>query len=413
MNHESIRLDFEKQLTQELYDQFDAGIISGLLKEAKIEQDQTHLKALLDGNSFKISAAMFSKMHRLCQEVLSALDFHEKVDFYISNNMEINCYAIYNENHQNHIVIINSPIVEKFDDDEIKFILGHEIGHLISENAKLRRIINYVYPDYANAPLIFKNKIDLWEKLSELTADRFGYIASPNFEKCVTNFFKLSSGLNLDKLEFNSKSYLLEIDAIIKNMQENPVNIVTSHPINPIRIKALDLFRNSRLYKNIDNADVEKDETLSNNMVEYLSLLIQAGSSGLDYYRKNFLAAGGLIIASADQRIDDIESNKIITTLAGYTVFSKEFYYEMWNSEKDLQVVFEEAINTILSVNPGERHIMFSYLVELAISDNEIFKTETDLLFIIGEQYFNFERKEIAQMITNEIRSRYVPKILK
>lgn len=356
---------------------------------------------------------MFSKMHRLCENVLGALDYHEGVDFYISNNTEINCYAIYNDSGQNHIVIINTPVVEKFDDDEIKFILGHEIGHLISQNAKLRKIINYVFPDYANIPLIFKNKIDLWEKLSELTADRFGYIASPNFEKCVTNFFKLSSGLNLDKLDFNTDSYLIEIDSIIKNMQENPVNIVTSHPINPIRIKALELFSNSELYKNIGNSDLEKDETLSNDMVEYLSLLIQAGSSGLDYYRKNFLAAGGLILASADQRIDDNESNKIIKTLSGYTVFSKEFFYDMWNSEKDLQAVFEESINAILSVNPGERHLMFSYLVELAISDNEIFQAETDLLFIIGEQYFNFERKEIAQMITNEIRSRYVPKILK
>ena len=83
-------------------------------------------------------------------------------------------------------------LLERLDDDELSFVVGHEIGHLISRARDLERIIATIFPADVQVPLVFYNKIALWEKLAELTADRYGFIASPNLDCCVTAFFKLA-----------------------------------------------------------------------------------------------------------------------------------------------------------------------------------------------------------------------------
>ena len=73
------------------------------------------------------------------------------------------------------------------------------VGHLINKDTALARLINFVFPPEAAVPVTLQYKIRLHEQLAELVADRYGYMATEDLGVCVTAFFKMASGLDLEK----------------------------------------------------------------------------------------------------------------------------------------------------------------------------------------------------------------------
>lgn len=411
MNYSTIRLELEAALSQELYDAFNGAIIENILREGKVMQDHDEVKSLLEGHSFKITSTLAPDLHRICEEVRARLEFAEETDFFVSNSPNINCYAYPRlEESQSHKIIINSGLLERFEDDELRFVLGHEIGHLISKNAQLQKIIRFVFPEFERAPIVFQNKIQLWDKLAELTADRYGFIAAPKLDKCINTFIKLSSGLSTSRISFDAMVYLKEMERVLDYFKENPYAVASTHPINPVRIKCLQLFAESRAYKDLPKGRVDKK--LAASIQDLVKILMVVGSSELDRHRSYFVASAGIIVAGADKNLDLVEVEQIITVLAKFSIFPKEFFDHIL-AQGDVGKIFEGSVKAILAENPTERYSMLEYLIGLALSDNEIISAEIDLIFKIGEEVFGLSRKELAQIIGSVVQKNFIPKLFK
>ncbi len=411
MNFENIRIGSEKTSSQELYELFEADVIKKILNEAQIEPQKESLKTIFEGLNFKISSKLSPKLYSICEDVKEKLQFTDKVEFFIANSPTLNAFAIFRaEETHSHIIVMNSGLVEKFDDDELKFVIGHEIGHLISENANLLKIINFLFPTENKLPLVFYNKISYWKKLSELTADRFGFIANPKLDKCITNFFKLSSGLDTNRIAFSPSEYLAEVETLLEKMRAEKLVQYFDHPVNPVRVKALRLFSESDLLKTLETNESITDQKLNAEIDKLCNLLLTIDDSEIGVHRKNFIASGGIIVARIDKNISEIELINITNALANFTIFPREFLDSVIKSNK-VEQIFEQSIVAIIRMNPGERLNMFNYLIDIALSDNDIFKCEIDLLFTLGNKYFGLSRKEIAQIIASKIHTSFIPKI--
>jgi len=415
MKHELIRIELEKQLNEELYEQFEGDIIQELIREAKIEPGKDFLRASLEGHGFKISEKISPGLYKLCMEVQEKLGFKEKIDYYIVNDADANAFTRYKiEDERNHIVVLNSGILKIMDDEELKFIIGHEIGHLISRYSELQEIINFVFPEYNRIPVIFKNKIELSGRLAELTSDRYGFIASGNLNKCLSNFFKLSSGLDPERISFNPQAYLEEIDQTLDLMKKDPFDNGYTHPDNQIRIKAIELFSKSSTYRSIkNNKEIKEDKKLNKLMDDLLQLTFIKGSSALDSFRTDFIISGGYIIATADNELSTVEVEDIVKTLSDYTYFPQINLNAMIKSKKNISDIFKRSITSILESNPIERFEMFDYLISIALIDKRFQREELSLLKEIGENIFKLSKKEIAQMISDIILKKFIPVILK
>ncbi|MDZ7721650.1 MAG: M48 family metallopeptidase [candidate division KSB1 bacterium] len=410
MNYDRIRIASEKQSSRELYDLFEVDIIKQILGEGKVENQKDYVRAVFEGRDFKITDKMAPKLYQICKEVRDALEFEEPIDFFVTNAPDINAAAIYRlEEEHRHLISLNSGLIERFNDQELRFVIGHEIGHLISRSAELERIIQFVFPDENRMPLVLKNKIYLWRKLAELSADRYGYIAAPDLQVCVSNFFKLSSGLDTTRIAFDLQSYFAETEKILQNYTYSSSIQDTFHPINPVRIKALKLFSESKLYHELDHNSEKPDEDLSGEIEKLIDLLMVMDDSEIGAHRKHYLASGGLLIAGLDGELDQREVDRIVHSLASFTMFPSRFLSAIIESEK-VQDIFTQSCQNVLKLNPGERHGMFYYLVEIAISDHDLLQKEIDVLYDIGEKLFGFSRIEIAQMIAEKVHREFVPR---
>lgn len=413
MKPTDLALPMETQLGQELYDRLEGDMIEMIIKEAKVEHIENDWKMILEGHSYRISKELTPEIHSLCMEVKEKLNYEKQIDFYITNSSDFNAYAIPStEEMSNDVINLNSMLVERLTNEELRFVIGHEIGHLASKNARINQLIQFVFPNQERIPMILMNKINLWEKLAELTADRYGFIASENFSTCLKGFFKMSSGLNVERLNIQEDALLEENERRIEFFKNGEGLNITTHPVNPIRIKALQLFSQSGLYGQIQSGkeEITADEILDEKISELAGILTILSSSELDYHRKQFIASAGIIMATLDGSVGQEEHQNTLAVLANLTIFPESYLDDMIKTGK-VNDIFFESMQKIIQANPGERMQMISYMLDSILADHQILPGEVEFIYEIGEKFMGFARKEIAQIMAQKIQERFFPKV--
>jgi hypothetical protein len=281
--------------------------------------------------------------------------------------------------------------------DELRFVVGHELGHLINRDTALKRLIHFVFPPDSNVPITLQYKIRLHDQLAELVADRYGYLATENLDVCVTAFFKLASGLDLEKMNVSIEALLADNNRRLNYFLNDKGISHESHPVNPIRVQALNLF-----------ATAQTKEALDQGMDKLISILLKVGTTELDEHLAKFIASAGLIVANSDNAIDEDEMEQIIQALAAYKIFPKQYLNEIM--QEDVGKTFIDSVNKIMEINPGMREGMLKYMINIVLSDKVIAKEEIELLYRFGGD-IGFSDIEIAQIIAVAIQQNYVPSL--
>lgn len=389
-------IQLEKDLFNQIYKSMQGDVIQEIIKATRIPSKQNYWKDSLEGHSIKVDEKLLKRFHDLFEEVKEKLGFKEKVDFYITGNSEVNAFAIMaQEKEEAHIININSALIQLMTDDELRFVIGHELGHLINQDARLLNLVTFVFQG-GEIPVLLMHKIRLWQQLAELVADRFGYLAVGDLNVCISAFFKMSSGLDFDKMGINFDSFIEENNKRLKYFKEEEGLSCDDHPINPIRVEAIHLF-----------SKAASDKELTDKMDSLINILMKVRSSELDRNLSIFIATAGLIIASSDGAIDPNETDEILDNLSALQIFPIQYIEEL--SKQDVSKLFEEAVNNILEINPTLRDTMLLYIMSVIIADKRFDKKEIEMLYNIGEHLLGYSKKEIAHYFASAIQQGFTP----
>ena len=148
---------------------------------------------------------------------------------------------------------------------------------------------------------------------------------------------------------------------------------------------------------------------LDEEISELIQSLMVISNSPINYHRTKFIASAGLIVAGIDKAIEQEEYQRIIEELSAFTVFPKQILNQMIEENK-IQEFFEESVNALLQINPGEKNMMLEYMINIIIADSEIVESELEFIFNFGVK-LGFERKEIAQIFALSIQEQFIPNI--
>ena len=391
-------IELERQIGEQIYNALQGTVVEEVLKKIRMSGSDTYWRSNMEGHSLKVDKELLPDFYRLCYEVKAKLNFEEDVDFYITGDSTVNAFSVAAEEEgEPHIVNINSALFDLMTTDELKFVIGHELGHLINKDTALARLIRFVFPPEANVPVSLQYKIRLHDQLAELVADRYGYIATENLDVCVTAFFKLASGLDLAKMNVSIEALIADNNRRLEYFLNDKGVSRASHPVNPIRVQALNLFATS-----------ESEEELKAGMDELISILLKVGTSELDEYTARFIASAGLIVANIDEGINEDEINRVIESLSSMKMFPRQFLDEI--AQGNVGQIFADSVENILRINPGMREGMLKYLINIVLSDKLIAKEEVDLLYHFGEQ-IGLSDMEVASAIGEAIQMNYVPSL--
>ena len=396
----SPELPLEQELSNKIYTALQGKVVEDILKMSTISDNGSYWRSTLEGHSFKVDEKILGKLYTLFNDIKKKLGFDEPVDFYITGDASVNAFAVSSqEKGKPHIINVNSSLIQLMSDEELTFVIGHELGHLINRHADLLKLIDFIFPEGSAIPIILHYKIRLWQQLSELVADRYGYLAMPDLGVCISAFFKMSSGLDLDKVNIQIDAFIEENNKRLDYFRnDNGMNVAT-HPINPVRVQALNLYANCK-----------DEEHLQKEMEGLVSILMKIRNTELDVWMAQFIATAGLIVASTDGVFNEDEMETILENLSNFQIFPKNYLEEISNS-KDIGKLFTDAVAHIIEIDPTQCELMLKYIMAIVMADKEIKEKEVELIYQLGKDVFGFSPKEIAHYFAEMIQSSYVPSL--
>lgn len=392
-------IQLEQALAGQIYHALEGDVVRFVLKNAQGGTDDDYWRSRMEGHCMKADKNLLGNFYNLCHEVQERLNFQEKVDYYVTGDSSINAFSIAAEDSEHpHIVNVNSELFNLMSEDELKFVIGHELGHLINQDTALKRLINFVYPPQSTQiPITLQYKIHLHDNLAELVADRYGYIACGNLEACVTAFFKMASGLDLEKMQVSIDDLLAKNSEHLDYFLRGGGMSHYDHPVNPIRVQAINLFASARNQIELDNG-----------MEELIQILLKVGNNPLDEPMSVFVATAGIIAANVDGNVSKEEYEQIIQTLSGSNIFPKNFLESV--AKSDVDALFQESVNTILSINPGLKAGMLEYIIGIILADREIGEKEVNFIYGIGKS-LGLSVKEISVLFAGMVQRSFNPSL--
>lgn len=387
-------------LTAQIYDALKGNLVKTLLKYADItSENDSYWQSKMEGHCMKVEVNLLPELYNLFQEVKEALNYTDPVDLYITGNSEINAFSLATEAEDRpNIINVNSGLLDLMSNDELKFVIGHELGHLINKDTELRRLIYFIYPqEKAQIPTLLQYKIRLHEQLAELVADRYGYLACQNLDACVSAFFKMASGLDLVKMNVKISDLLADNARRLEFFTKGDGISRYDHPVNPIRIQAINIY-----------AKAESQAQLDTEMEELIQILLKLGNDPLNLPMSLFIASAGLIIAQMDGDMTEAEIDAIIRNLAGLQIFPRTFLQMI--SNENLDQVFIDSINDILKIDPSMRENLLCYIINMILTDKDVNSDEFNFVFHIGQQ-MGLSVKEISRLFATVMQNNYNPSI--
>lgn len=409
LNPEDYSLPLEKSLSEQIYNALQGNIVEQIAKIAKVQNPINDYRSILEGHSFKVEEGTLPHYYNMFHEIKEKLCFEGDIDFYITGDSSVNAFSICSMNPEEpNIINVNSSLIELMTDNELRFVVGHEMGHLINGNTKLTRLINFVYPGDAEAPVTLQYKIRLWGQLNELIADRYGFLAMPDINVCISAFFKMASGLDFEKMKVNIDKFIEENRKRLDFFRNDKGLNFDVHPVNPIRVEALFDFSRSVFFKKCGTSR----KKLQEEMDDLISILLRVRNSELDSHMADFIASAGLMMATSDEGATNEEIEVILEELSATKIFPMDFLEKVSKMKPDeISKMFSDSVNKIMEINPNLREAMFLYLISIVMADKEINGDEINFLLNIGEQALGYSPMEAANILLAVIQRHYTPRM--
>ncbi len=176
------------------------------------------------GSMIRADDRQFAGLNRLLAEVGRTLDVGELPELYVQNSPVTNAKCV---GMDKPIIVINSAMLDLLDEEEMRFVVAHELGHAMSGHAvyrtlldrlgKLTGVFNSVPIGGIGARMITAALYE-WQRKSELSADRAGLLATQDPATAFRVHMKLACGSgdlsDLDQTSFfaQGQEYLESTD---------------------------------------------------------------------------------------------------------------------------------------------------------------------------------------------------------
>src|SRR5215470_14998793 len=90
------------------------------------------------GSAIRVDHRQHPRVHRLFAEAAASLDIEELPELYVEQSPGLNAMCI---GMSKPFITVTSAMVKTLDDDELRHVLGHELGHLRSGHAVYRTMM--------------------------------------------------------------------------------------------------------------------------------------------------------------------------------------------------------------------------------------------------------------------------------
>ena len=221
-----------------------------LLKRLASLFSDRNLRLMFLASSVRASNEQYPHLYQLLLDGAAILDLPEVPELFITQDPQPNAMALGSDKP---FIVITTGLVDLLDAEEHRFVIGHELGHVLSGHAVYRTML-YILTSLAARLAWFAigyiglkviiTGLEEWYRKSELSCDRAGVLACQDPSAGRRALMKLAGGSRISELspdEFLKQAR--EYDAV-PDVREGFLKMLqmlgTTHPFAVVRFAELD-----------------------------------------------------------------------------------------------------------------------------------------------------------------------------
>jgi Zn-dependent protease with chaperone function len=207
-------------------------------------------------SNLRVTPAMFGRLHRSLTWACKILDVPEP-ELYVTLDPVPNAFTY---GHTRPFITLTSGLIDLMSDEELFFIIGHEVGHIKAGHVLYGTIARNIA---AVVDLIGQATLGIgallgqglvyalleWFRCAELTADRAALLCVQDIDPAQSTFMKLAGGTTRLAAEMDRNEFLRQIRAY-EDIDRSTLNraykilltVGRTHPFAIQRAKELDLW---------------------------------------------------------------------------------------------------------------------------------------------------------------------------
>lgn len=315
-----------------------------------------------------------------CREMLG---YQAPVEVYVRPDPMLNASAMRSVSGMG-IIVLSSRLLEVFSSAELRFVMGHELGHLAFEHHYLPMPATALIEDAAGVIVPRKTALQLyhWARAAEISADRAGLVCGRDPRAAASGFFKLASGLASDRVQPDLEAYARQTDSLASaptaraklEDDDTSLDCFSTHPYNPVRVRAVVSFARSRAYKEAVGLPLA-DEDMSEEQIDAVveqdlrlmepTYLEEKGAEAELLRRLLYLA--GMSVASAHADVDERERLALAKLLGADEIAQQARATSDIRAE--LESILERARASVSSTSLGH---LVQHLTVVASADGDV-----------------------------------------
>jgi Zn-dependent protease with chaperone function len=159
------------------------------------------------GGAIKVSERQYPRLHQSFASAAATLDIPELPELYVAPDRSLNGMCV---GMSKPFVVVHHGAVELLDEDEMRVLLGHELGHLMSGHAVYRTMIIILTRWITSMSWLPIGSLVLraivialmeWWRKAELSSDRAGLLATQDPGATLRLLMKLAGGGDLSQID--------------------------------------------------------------------------------------------------------------------------------------------------------------------------------------------------------------------
>jgi Zn-dependent protease with chaperone function len=252
------------------------------------------VRLAFQANAVRVSPNQFGSLYTRYQEVLKALDSPEDYPLYISQTPMVNAGAY---GMEEPFIILNSGSVILLEEEELAYVMGHEVGHIMSDHVLYRTMTELLlqlaqmgFPVVGLAARAVLVALLEWSRKSELSCDRAGLLSIQDPEIVMRTMMKMAGGgtseqMNLQEFIVQAEDYQESGD--VADQVFKILNLIGStHPFYVLRVSELRGWIEGGDYDRIVRGEYarrgEEDEAYKEDLREAASAYAEGAKDLLD-----------------------------------------------------------------------------------------------------------------------------------
>jgi len=226
-----------------------------------------------NGNSIQVNARQYATIYRIFRDSVRDLDLSPEPILFVTQDPHVNAYSL---GQENPYIVINSGALDLLNEEEIRAVIAHELGHIKCGHTTLTQMAMWTMSvasaisemTFGLGGIVTSGLIYAffeWRRKAELSCDRAALLVTDDLDTVMNCMMKVSGGSKVYGHELSLTEFIRQSEDYQKLDQDNLNQIykfllyngsggassMLSHPFPVDRLHYLRAWADSEEYSQI------------------------------------------------------------------------------------------------------------------------------------------------------------------